>query len=442
MQLHRSLPRIAAALVAGALLCASVSVASVSAPSQDESVPGGDDCRPGEAEGWIAERAVSLRQLQSDLAGCQETGCPADLLELRGLGRVDGFVVDKAHADIVLFGPARRADDPIQHTDDLVEGLRSASYRYAEQVKGNTRYFNAPGVTLNPRPEVVAALRRISAGGAAGDEGWTDRFCETCHAPMDLVVYGIPADATAAATMARADLVLKSITNSDLPVPGFESLAAMRREAALDEMRAGAVKSVSTMTRLWFYPNMVSYLEQADGIALNRVDVGIQQEPQVVMADGRHRDGGRPDPVAAKWACKASRMYREIAAAVPDSGWEPLSRLMRVFGVAKLIADRHAAEESGLDLGYLLDRHVLAHIPLKREWDGVAHVERVEWQTVTKRSVTTWIAVLPSCGGVDMALGRDNFRPVKDMARAIAPAMGRIVASRPAPAAPMWTVRD
>ncbi len=422
----------AAAFVVLFLLCPLAAVA--------ENVPA--DCQPAEAEGWVAELAFSLKRLQLDLAGCGKD-CPAELRELHGLGRVDGFVIDEVEGDIVLFGPARRPSDSVRYTDDLAVGLRSAAMRYAE-VKSNTRYFTPPGVTLNPRPQTIAALRRIANEWEPDGDAWQERYCEACREPQDLILFGMnrDSDSTAAAKMAIADYVLKSMTNFDLPVaiPGFQSLVAMRRETALAELRSGKVTISSSMTRLWFTPGRISYQERPGGIAVNRADVVIRQEPQVVMKDGRHRDGGHVEPDVAKWTCQASRRYREIAAAVPDSGWDQLARLMRVFSVAWLIIDRGAASESGLDLSYLLDRHVLAHVAVKREWEGVAHVERVEQRIENGSMVRTLIVEMPSCGGVEFNVG-PNLMSVPDSDERVKFAIRHVIDSRPMPDAPVWRVR-
>jgi hypothetical protein len=404
--------------------------------------PATENCQPAEAEGWIAERAVSLKQLQRDHAQCGED-CPTELRELRGLGRVDGFVIDRENADIVLFGPAWQPGDPIQYTDDMVVALRAAALRYSE-VQGNTRYVTAPGVTLEPRPGTIAVLQRAAAGNGSDKAGWVDRFCEACRAPMDLAVLGMPFDTTASAKMAFADYVLKSVTNSDLPVhmEGFQSLTAMQRESALEALRTGRVRSASQMTRLWFYPGLVTYKEQQDGVAVNRADVVIRQQAQVVMADGRHHDGGREEPEVARWTCQASRMYREIAAAAPETGWDQLARLMRVFAVARLIVDRDAARESGLDLSYLLDRHVLAHVVVKHEWEGVAHIERVGLRIDTGRMVRTLTVAMSSCGGVTLAFDQNNLRPEAVAAERVGPALRRVIGNRPTPTAAVWLVQN
>jgi hypothetical protein len=193
------------------------------------------------------------------------------------------------------------------------------------------------------------------------------------------------------------------------------------------------------MTRLWFTAGDVTYKERPDGIALDRSDIVIRQRNQVIMTDGHHHDGGRAEPDVVKWTCQASRLYHEIAAAVPGSGWDQLARLMRVFAVARLIVDRHAAEASGLDLSYLLDRHVLEHVPVKREWDGVAHVERVEFRSETGRVTRKTVMAMPSCGGVDLDLAH-QLTPVPDVDQNVGRAIQRVIGSRPTPETPVWSV--
>ena len=339
--------------------------------------------------------------------------------------------------DLVIFGPARKAKAPIQRTDDFIVAFRAAALRYAV-VKGNTRFISDPGVTLNARPKTIARLHRLRMGGAEGAAA----YCKICKDKQDLKVLGLPHNSGPAEIMAKADYVLKSVANSDLPVKGkvpkFVSLAEKRRNAVKKALAEGKFVATSSMSRLWFYPGAVTYRDRPGAIALDRADFVVRQQRQVVSADGRHRDGGRADRLTKEWTCEISKLYREIAAAVPESHFD--ARLLRIFAVTKLMVDRRMAEKAGLDLSWLLDRHKVKPVKVDREWDGVAHVERVEHRVLQGSYVATHIVHMPSCGGVEFSLRR-NMTPQPDTDRKAARTEHRVIASRPSAGTTMWTVR-
>jgi hypothetical protein len=402
--------------------------------------PLGPECRPPVSEAWKAERAVSLKQLEIDLGHCGDD-CPAAAKQLYGLGRVDGYVLDPDLGDIVLFGPEIQSGAPVQYTDSFVVALRAAAHRY-DQVKGNTRISTPPGLTLNPRPRTIAALYRATAGPPAG---FVSRFCKACTDVQDLIVYGMPFDSLPSAIMAFGDLALKRMSSSELSVPvaGFSVLAERRREAVEQALHEGLPIPGASFNRFWYFPGMVAYREQSGGgaVALERADVVIRQQPRVAAADGRSADGGPPDPIAVQWACHLSRLYPQIAAQAPDSGFDGIARLLRIFAIAQLIIEHDATGKSGLDLGYFLDRHLVATVPLSREWPGLAHVQRVEYRQQSGSRVSIAVIEMPSCGGVEFRLDSSNVTSETDPDHLVQNIAQRIIADRPSVTAQAWTVR-
>jgi hypothetical protein len=398
-------------------------------------------CFPLAPEPAIFELAVSLKQAQADLARCG-TICPAEIVSLHNLGRIDGYVIDQQNHDIVLFGPKVKPGHPAQKLDNLVIALRSAAVRYFE-IKGNTRYITAPGVTLNPRRENIAALQRIaSRAGSAGN--WIDDFCLECRKKQDLLVLGIPFDTSAAQIMAVADHTLKKVANSDLPimVPEFESLATRRRREAEQKLTEGRVFAAASMYRLWFYPGQVTYQEDESGMSLDRADVLVRQQHQITDASGNYRDGGDTDPVTAQWTCDVTRLYRDIASQAPDSGFDGLAKLLRVFSVAKLMVSHNAAKASGLTLDYFLDKHVIKPVKVDHQWGGVAHVEHIERRGEDGRRRWTTIVDMPMCGGVEFDLDENtNLTSVPDRGHFTQAIAKSVLASRPTPNASSWPVR-
>jgi hypothetical protein len=144
--------------------------------------------------------------------------------------------------------------------------------------------------------------------------------------------------------------------------------------------------------------------------------------------------------LTAQWTCDVTRLYRQIATQVPQSGFEPLAKLMRTFAVAKLIVARNAAEESGLDLAYLLDKHRITPVKVAREWDGVAHAERVERHGEDSKSRWVRIINMPMCGGVEFAMDSSNLKTVPDVGRIAQAIAQRVIASRTSAVAAFWPI--
>src|SRR5213593_546291 len=77
--------------------------------------------------------ALSLRVLQQRLAVCiPQNNCPAELLHLGGLTRLEGVVRGDNDGDWILIGQ-REAGKPPLWTEDLVLALRNSWLRYAQR---------------------------------------------------------------------------------------------------------------------------------------------------------------------------------------------------------------------------------------------------------------------------------------------------------------------
>ena len=102
------------------------------------------------------EAAVSLKRLAAKLVECgdpndrqgqkhtsaRQAACDSSAL-LGGLTRLDGFVVDSAQQDIVLWGASESGKPPLR-TDDFVIALRVANGLYTVKEGGKTVLYEPP----------------------------------------------------------------------------------------------------------------------------------------------------------------------------------------------------------------------------------------------------------------------------------------------------------
>ncbi|MDP3013996.1 MAG: hypothetical protein Q8M92_07130, partial [Candidatus Subteraquimicrobiales bacterium] len=103
-------------------------------------------------------RAVSLKVLQNKVKDCiaKET-CPENILQLCGIKRVMGYVIDEKNRDIILIGNIDDSMPPL-YLEDFVIALRNTWMMYAE-LKGNTYYYSNPGCSIDPDPNVLNNLQ-------------------------------------------------------------------------------------------------------------------------------------------------------------------------------------------------------------------------------------------------------------------------------------------
>jgi len=224
----------------------------------------------------VKSRAVSVTMLQEALKSPNAEGVtPRDLLEMCGLTRIEGYTLDRANHDLVIFGQVNPAAPPL-HTEDLAVALRAAWLKYAQQ-EGNTRYYSNPGCSIDPDPGVVRQLseigRQIGATEAPDEvEGLLAQWCEVSKQPQRVRVMGVPFDSHFASVMVQADYDLKRLVDGSVPLqtPGVTSLVEMMMAAAQNDLAHGrALRGpASFMSRFWFYPGQGKYCHDGDTVTV------------------------------------------------------------------------------------------------------------------------------------------------------------------------------
>jgi hypothetical protein len=393
----------------------------------------------GEAEPDAPERmALSLRVLQGELRTCQTSRrCPENVLHLAGLTRVDGYVVDQANDDLVLFGVAESA--PKLHVADLVVALRNDALVYAE-LRGNTHYYSAPGCSIDPDPDVIRQLQRIGneifQNAPSGSESALERWNRTCRQPQTVRVLGIPFNTHFAKVMVDADHDMKRIVDGtdQLEIPGFDSLLDMTLAQLKSDIVSGRPSSIpaSSLNRFWFYPGENQYEEDRDIVGIAASPVTLLTEVQFVGRRGNIVGSGDTDRFAKVFADKFTERYSEIAQR--RSIYAELEGLFRFVALVKVMTYK----KTGVPLEFLLKEFATDAVTVPATLPGRANVMHFEHREDLPNGYRTVSLKLPSCGGVSIELdvNQKKFRP--DAAGRLARIRDALLAQRPSPQSLAW----
>jgi hypothetical protein len=171
-------------------------------------------------------------------------------------------------------------------------------------------------------------------------------------------------------------------------------------------------------------------------VLLEQCPVVLLTEAEHLNKRGERRGMGKPDPMAKKLTEGFTASYGEIAQQRPI--YLELENLFRFVALAKIFKLKKIQEDSGVDLGYLLDLYPVDQLPLSHELPGRSRVQKFVYEQKNERFVRTAKLLLPSCGGVgiDIQVARENFRP--DPKKRCARTKQAVLESRPAPEALSW----
>jgi len=388
-------------------------------------------------------RAVSLKVLQKQLQQCPDKKAASrELLQLAGLTRVLGYVVDEANHDLILVGQADPNLPPL-YLDDLVVALRNVWMKYAV-LKGNTYYYSNPGCSIDMQPQVLSRLQQVSATLKPGrtdaeNAPALENWHQTCRSPQKVVVLGIPFETRFAWVMVKADYDMKRLVDGsdDLKLPQFVSLGQMSMDNAKRDLMAGKPASLgSQMNRFWFYPGENYFVEDKGVVMFEQCPVVLLTEAEHLSQRGERRGLGKPDPMAKKFTEGFSAHYGQIAQQRPI--YLELENLFRFVALAKALKVKKASEDSGVNLSYLMDQYPVDRVPVTHEVPGRSRVQKFEHEEKNDRGTLTAKLLLPSCGGVgiDIKVGRENFR--SDPEKRCARAKQTVLAARPAPETLSW----
>jgi len=360
---------------------------------------------------------------------------PRDLLEMCGLTRIEGYTLDRANADLVIFGKVDPTAPPL-YTEDFAIALRSAWLKYA-QVQGRTRYYSNPGCSIDPDPAVVRRLSEIGAQIGATQsskeiEGLLKQWCKVSKQPQAVRVKGVPRDSHFAAVMVQADYELKRLVDGSvtLETPGVTSLVDRMMAAAKEDLARGRGLRgpADSMSRFWFFPGQGRYGLDGDTVALLQCPVTLLTEEEYLSGSGV-AGKGRPEPTARRFAESFGAHYAAIAR--EKTIYQELEGLFRFVTMAKLMK----YQQVKVDLRYFLDRLPVSPTETPRQLPGVCRVRRLTQSRETEAGMQTAYLWMPSCGGVsmDVKIKRSDFvRSKRSSSRRGGAASGKSTAKSPA----------
>lgn len=339
---------------------------------------------------------LSLRvlcgQVESALTAHRPLSEP--LMHLCGIGRLEGYVIDRKNHDVILIGE-RSPTHPRLHLDDLATNLAN--------VWNEGDY---PYCSLDPRPEDVLKRHQniIEMQRARTVEKSREvmQRMERAVGDQTVVVGGVPRDSRHAHVMIDADYHMKKLSQGLVQLGGIQS--CMDRMMA-DSNAKGETGTKQTMSRFWFsvrsgYP---TFKTASDIVWLDACPVCVLTEQQKASADGHLHDVVEDDPVASGFAAELSVRFPQATDSVPV--YADLEDLFRLQALLRALRMRGDLKESGLDADVLLNRYALqARVPMPASLPGLAnhkelHKERTEGNTTYESWSIPFV-----CGGVSMKM--------------------------------------
>ncbi len=384
-------------------------------------------------KGLTEGRAVSLKVLQQKVENCMvHQDCPENIVELCGLKRIDGFVIDKKNGDIILIGKVDFTSPPL-YLEDFAISLRNAQGKYNP--------YLPPGCSIDPTPETLEEIQEIRKKVANYSTAEAEKFLEQwrtiCVQPEQVRVMGIPFDTRFAKIMVKADHYMKRAVDDSalLGIEGFEDLSDMTLNRAKRDYVQGKPVSLSpSLNRFWFFPDKVLYVKNKGIIVIRQCQIRLLTEEEFLAKTGEVTGTGHPDPLAQKFAENFTVKYKQIAEKKPI--YVELEALFRFVALVRAINYENAISKAEINLHYLLDEYPIAETYVDRTFSGISCVKSCEIGRGSHNNISKlW---LPSCGGVsmDIKITKDNFMP--DKTGEILKLKKTIIKGRPSPNALYW----
>jgi len=322
---------------------------------------------PEDLQPFTELRAVSLRQLEAEIATHHNRGTPLaeKVAFLAGLQRIKYLLVYPERHDIVIAGPAEgwRVDSlgnvvgqttgrPVLLLDDLMVALRTRQSSRLEPIS----------CSIDPTAQGLKQLRQVASHlRTIGNPQTTARRLEQAVGTQVVTVTGVPATSHFARIMVAADFRMKRLAMNMQPAPidGMPSY--------LQLMTAGSRGMHSTTPRWWLAPKYDPLATDADRLAWQLRGPGVQcmTEADFVNSQGQINHTGHTGKVAAQWARNMTDRFEDLAN--HDSTFGQLRNIMDLAVLAALVEKEGLLERTALELPLLLGQAPLVHYPAPRQ---------------------------------------------------------------------------
>ena len=312
------------------------------------------DQAPADLEAWTPLRAVSLKQLEANIAKYSAQGepLPDEVKYLAGLQRAQYVFVYPERNDIVLAGPAEGWDldrlgnvvgatsrRPVLLLDDLMVALRT---REASRM-------DAISCSIDPTPTGIKQLRAaMSKVRRMGDQQVIKRNYEAALGSQTVSVTGVPATSHFARVMVAADFRMKRLAMNFQPAP-VDNMPSF-----LHLLKANSRGTKSMMPRWWLAPNYEPLARDAEGLAWELRGPGVQcmTEEDHFNDAGQRTATTKAGNAATRWAQSLTERYTELAQ--HDSAFGMLRNAMDLAVVAALLEKEGLLSLAGLELPAIL----------------------------------------------------------------------------------------
>lgn len=388
--------------------------------------------------------AISLKILEKRLKDCMAKGnCPEEILQLYGIKRVLGYIIDEKNNDIVLIG---RIDDtsPLLYLEDFVIALRNTWLVYAP-LEGNTRYYSPPSCSIDPEPKVLGELQQTAeqifkTSNPEDVQRGLNEWNNACRQPQKVRVMGIPFDSRFGKIMVEADYYMKRLVDGSvsLDIDGFTSLTDMTLDIVKEDIYNNRQSSIplQSMNRFWFCPGKNSYVEDKGVSLIKECQVQLLTEEEHLSKKGEVKGRGKPDPLAHKFAVNFTEKYDEIAKKRPI--YQELEGQFRFVSLVKLMKQKDALSEAKITLDYLLRQFPIEYTHVEPTLPGIPNVKDFQHKSEYPGGYSILNLWLPSCGGVTMDIRIKDEDITKDNTGKLLELKRNVLKARPDPEAIYW----
>lgn len=333
------------------------------------------DAVPNNLQAWSDMRAVSLKQLEAEIAKnlAEDKELPESVRYLAGLQRVEYVFVYPEQNDVVIAGPAEgwKVDKlgnvvgattgrPVLLLEDLIVALRTR----------DTVQLEAITCSIDPTAEGMQRLNQVSSQiRQMGDPETTLPVLEEALGPQKVTVTGVPQTSHFARTLVAADFRMKRLAM------GFEDSPVNNMPSFMD-MLATSRGNQNATPRWWLAPKYEPLARDAAGLAWQLRGQGVQclTEEDHFNAEGKRERSVKGSATATKWANTLTERFTELAD--HDSSFGQLRNAMDLAVVTALLDKEGLLAKAGLELPKLTHEVALSEYYAPRETSSKANFVR------------------------------------------------------------------
>lgn len=298
-------------------------------------------------------RVISLKGLEAALDEVRQNKSvmTPDLAYMAGLQRIEYVIVAPDKSDIWIAGPAEAwklndqgivvgvtSGHPVIHTEDFLAAMRSSE---------DSRQGQGISVSIDPTEEGVKRFQQLKARGTPMHPNLKQQI-EAAMGEQMISLTGIPKDSRFAQILVAADYRMKRISM------GFDPSPVQGLPSVMEMLAAKQTPTASINPRFWMECNYLPVAKTEDGSVWHLRGQGVKTLTEESRFDGqgKARQTGKANPIAAKWADLMTEKFEQIAAAEPI--FRELRNIMDMSVIAALIARENLLAQTNLEIPIIL----------------------------------------------------------------------------------------